>query len=316
MQHRSPVNSGIEEMESAVVCYREYAPRAALRAHIRAFFSFVPADGTGSPRRHLTREVRFAAGESFSAPLFADASTSIVFDLGTTCGTNGVWGGASDGAPRSRVIGAMSHVGASGPTSGLPAMVGVYFHPARATAFMRLPLSELTDRIATVADVWGAAATDLPDELDALDEAARIDRLERELERQFEHQCGPRTSIDVPGIAECVSRSGGRASIAWLADAAGVSRQRLARVFREAVGVSPKVFSRLARFRAALAYAGAGEQIAWAPVAAALGYADQSHMIADFREFSSLTPQQLASGRVFHPFIERLRRAPNPDAAR
>ena len=38
-------------------------------------------------------------------------------------------------------------------------------------------------------------------------------------------------------------------------------------------------------------------------VATELGYADQSHMIAEFRELSSLTPDTLASHRWFHPFI-------------
>jgi hypothetical protein len=36
-----------------------------------------------------------------------------------------------------------------------------------------------------------------------------------------------------------------------------------------------------------------------------MGYADQSHMIAEFRQFSGLTPQTLASRQWFHPFIER-----------
>lgn len=43
----------------------------------------------------------------------------------------------------------------------------------------------------------------------------------------------------------------------------------------------------------------------WARVAMELGYADQSHMIAEFREFSSLTPHMLATERWWHPFIER-----------
>jgi AraC-like DNA-binding protein len=50
-------------------------------------------------------------------------------------------------------------------------------------------------------------------------------------------------------------------------------------------------------------YAGAGAGVPWARVAAELGYADQSHMIAEFRELSGLTPDALATGRWFHPFI-------------
>jgi AraC-like DNA-binding protein len=89
-----------------------------------------------------------------------------------------------------------------------------------------------------------------------------------------------------------------------MAEAAGVSRQALTRTFREEVGVSPKLYCMLARYQSGLAFAGCGKSVDWARVAAELGYADQSHMIGEFRRFSSLTPQQLASGRWFHPFIE------------
>jgi AraC-like DNA-binding protein len=80
----------------------------------------------------------------------------------------------------------------------------------------------------------------------------------------------------------------------------------LTRVFRERVGLAPKSYCNLARFQAGLAYAGR-DGIDWAQAAAALGYADQSHMIAEFRRFSGLTPQTLAAGRWFNPFIERAR---------
>lgn len=99
-------------------------------------------------------------------------------------------------------------------------------------------------------------------------------------------------------------------SIDSLATAAGVSRQQLTRVFRERVGVSPKVYCRLARFQSALAYARAGDSIDWARVASEVGYADQSRMIAEFRQFSSLTPHMLATERWFHPFIERAKWTP------
>jgi AraC-like DNA-binding protein len=66
--------------------------------------------------------------------------------------------------------------------------------------------------------------------------------------------------------------------------------------------VTAKLYCRLTRFRAALSSA-AAESPNWAEAAAELGYADQSHMIAEFREFSSLTPARLLSERRFHPFV-------------
>ena len=70
---------------------------------------------------------------------------------------------------------------------------------------------------------------------------------------------------------------------------AGVSRQHLARAFAHHVGVSPKTFARVMRFRRAIAIARGGRE-GWAELAEELGYFDQSHLIADFREFAGETP--------------------------
>jgi AraC-like DNA-binding protein len=91
--------------------------------------------------------------------------------------------------------------------------------------------------------------------------------------------------------------------VSALAEAAGVSRQHLTRVFRDVVGLSPKRYCRIARFQAGLAYADTAHEVEWCVAALDLGYADQSHMIAEFREMSGLTPASLATGRWFHPFI-------------
>jgi AraC-like DNA-binding protein len=71
------------------------------------------------------------------------------------------------------------------------------------------------------------------------------------------------------------------------------------------VGVTRKLYARLARFQWSLAYAAAGEPADGAHAALALGYADQSHWIAEFKEFSGLTPHRFAARRWFHPFVER-----------
>jgi AraC-like DNA-binding protein len=73
------------------------------------------------------------------------------------------------------------------------------------------------------------------------------------------------------------------------------------------IGISPKLYCRLARFQPGLRYAGCRGSVDWAHAALELGFADQSHLIAEFRQFSGLTPQELASKDWFHPFIERVR---------
>jgi len=291
-----------EQPDRPVACYREFAPREDLREHVRAFFSFGPPSDAGSPAtRRVTLQILLASSDPFVAPSFADPNPSIVVNLARRLGPDRVWGNA--GALSAHVLGPMTAV-APPPPRGHTVMVGVYLQPARANSLTGLPLSELTNRVLSLDDIWGPTGAGLPEELDAMSEAARIDRLESEVLQRMGRRREPGTRIDVPRLAGWVRRSRGRVSVEQLAEAAGVSRQRLTRVFHEVAGVSPKMYCRLARFHSALGFAAAGERGAWAGVAAALGYADQSHMIAEFREFSSLTPQQIADALVVHPFIE------------
>jgi AraC-like DNA-binding protein len=287
---------------SIVACYREFAPHPALQGSVRALFSFTPR-AEPNPSRRITFEMRCGADDACPSPMFADGNGSIVFDLGTIFQPDGTWRD-SVAALGGKVIGAM-RCGRAPSSVGLPAAVGAYLHPAQLSHVAHVPSLELTDRILLVDELWGGSASELSEQLATLNESARLDLLENALLRQTVEPRERGSAVDVRGLAACIVRRAGRVSIASLATAAGVSRQQLTRVFRERVGVSPKTYCRLARFQSALAYVRAGDPIDWARVASEVGYADQSHMIAEFRQFSSLTPHMLASERWLHPFIER-----------
>lgn len=68
------------------------------------------------------------------------------------------------------------------------------------------------------------------------------------------------------------------------------------REFRQRVGVSPKTLSRIARFQNLLRLSGRDASRSWSDLAAASGYADQAHLVREFREFSGTTP----TGRPGH----------------
>jgi AraC-like DNA-binding protein len=290
-------------MTGVVVEYREFAPCEALREYVDRFFSFAPLDI--SCRRAVIREVRFSEKDSFCSPLFADAQVSMVFSFEQSCAPGRPWhfGGS---VPRGDVIGPVTVAGTTSREE-LPEMLGVYFRAGRSSAFTGLPACELTDQIVPLANMRIAGLSDLLAELGAIKEASRIDRLESALLARLEKAQESERLPQVNRLAECVLRSHGRLTVDDMANAAGVSRQHLTRVFRTNVGVTPKLFCRLVRFHAGLGYASCGKKVDWARAALELGYSDQSHMIAEFREFSSFTPEGLARKRYFHPFIERAR---------
>ena len=86
----------------------------------------------------------------------------------------------------------------------------------------------------------------------------------------------------------------GRVNIETLAASLGRSRRQLERVFEREVGLAPKFLARIARFQHAYGLA-RGEAPDWSAVAAEAGYADQAHLIRDFRAFADTTPVSLCT---------------------
>ena len=85
-----------------------------------------------------------------------------------------------------------------------------------------------------------------------------------------------------------MSEDGG-VSVDGLARRCGWSARSLERRFRHAVGLPPKLFSRIVRFQRVFAAARAGKPD-WAGLAIDCGYYDQAHLNRDFREFTGSSP--------------------------
>jgi hypothetical protein len=188
-------------MPHPIAWYREFAPCKALQGHIHAVFSFVPGPFAAPPRRPLLREIAFSDA-AFCSPQFADGHVSMVFELGRTCDGNGHWCLDSVGL-RGTLIGPMTAVGRI-EGGDRPEMLGVYFRPAQVAPFVRVAISELTDRAVTIDDLWGPTGRRLPSELCDLDEAGRIDRLESVLLARLGNGRQRTGALDVAGLAASV----------------------------------------------------------------------------------------------------------------
>ena len=67
---------------------------------------------------------------------------------------------------------------------------------------------------------------------------------------------------------------------------AGLSRRRFTQLFREQVGLTPKLYCRLHRFQDVVGKLTSGGLVDWADVALDGGYCDQAHLAHEFRAFS------------------------------
>jgi AraC-like DNA-binding protein len=102
-------------------------------------------------------------------------------------------------------------------------------------------------------------------------------------------------------IARAVARitaTGGIASMADVAGAGATSPRWLERHFPAVVGVSPKRFARLVRFRRALAALEPGARGGGVALALEHGFYDQAHFIAEFRAFAGDAPRRFVEQRL------------------
>jgi AraC-like DNA-binding protein len=161
-------------------------------------------------------------------------------------------------------------------------------------AVLGVPASAVAGRIVALEDLWGAAATRrlfdrLADARDTVDAAAILDSA---IAERFAITDGRRARAQLALDAADRLTS---ANVNAVAVDLGVSERQLRRVFRETIGVSPKTFAKLTRFHRALRAVREDVHASWASIAAAVGYYDQAHLIADFRAIAGVTPRALLS---------------------
>ncbi|HZT94721.1 MAG TPA: helix-turn-helix domain-containing protein [Gaiellaceae bacterium] len=115
---------------------------------------------------------------------------------------------------------------------------------------------------------------------------ARFAALDRELGRRLAEARPP--DAGVVFAWERLRATHGTARVGALASELAWSRKRVAARFREQIGLPPKAAARLLRFERARELAGT---MSWGEVAFACGFADQPHLIAEFRAFTGRTPE-------------------------
>jgi AraC-like DNA-binding protein len=187
-------------------------------------------------------------------------------------------------------------------------MMGVHFKPGGAACVLGMPAGEMTDRVVGLDSVSGRAGLELREALlDSPTPTGKSAVLESFLLRLAKR--GRSRSPAIRHALRQFSTESGMLSIASVANELGWSHKHLVQRFRDEVGLTPKRFCRIQRFRAVLQAIEQQRQVAWADLACACGYFDQAHFIREFRDFSGLSPSLYLTQRG-----EYLGYVPVPDA--
>jgi AraC-like DNA-binding protein len=184
-------------------------------------------------------------------------------------------------------------------TATLQHIISVVFWPGGTHEFFDVPAEAFYDAVVPLEQVWGAEAPWLRDRLlDAPTPAEKFQVLEAALLRRRSER--RQLHAAVRHALGRFRRDAHIDSVRTVTQETGVSRRHLARLFREQVGITPKLYCRIHRFQRVVHRIGKGAGVDWADVALAGGYCDQAHLAHEFRAFSGMTPSDYAASERPH----------------
>jgi len=253
----------------------------------------------GLPLRGLVRAITYQAGEQPQASvekILPSAGTSLWINL-----NRDEFRSYSDTGQVIRVPGAML----AGPTSRASviefeqgrAHVSVTFALGAAACFFAPSLELIQDQQVPLDLEWGRPGASLRERL--LEAATPRDVLDVMEDVLLSRMTGPLAPDPL------VAAAGGGLSagipVGEVAAALGVLPRTLRRRFTAQVGLSPKRFARVQRLQRVVRDLDGQVQVDWAAVAARHGYADQPHLVEEFRQLVGVTPTEYLRSRIDGP---------------
>lgn len=247
--------------------YREIQPVAALRSVVHCYWTLrAEADSEGARER-----------------IVPDGCAEIILNRGSAFRRHGAEG--SHVQARSLVVGQLEGPIAIQSTGSID-LIGIRFEPQGLFRLLGVPMHELNGEDLCLGQVDDGLRRELEEAVGTSPVERRVDAVQAVL---F-HRLDGRAGRGLVGAAVELVEAGTRGT-ADLARRLGVHRRSLERAFRTEVGLTPKTLARIRRVQRVLACLdGGGGVRGWAEVARAHGYADQSHLIRDFRRLVGTTP--------------------------
>lgn len=179
---------------------------------------------------------------------------------------------------------------------------GIRLYPETFLQLLGQPTRELLNNTEAVEDVFGEDISALTERITmAPDNEARVEICNRFFLRLLTRR-QPRSNY----LAEAVRQArqlGAQASAEALSRVVFVGERQLQRAFSEQIGISPKRYGRLVRFVQAARMPLQNPDLSWTDVSYDCGYADQAHLIRDFRTFTGENPSAILRDPVMRQMM-------------
>ncbi len=170
--------------------------------------------------------------------------------------------------------------------------MGLSFYPNALKSVFRFDADELTDTCADLREVSKKQDLYLLDQLMSANSAShQIEYLSAYLLAQIS-KSNPHQDRPMQYALSQMIKSEGSVSLKELQQKLIITERSFERKFKHYVGISPKLFSRICRFQASLNQLRTNRFGKLSDIAFDNGYADQSHFIRVFKEFSGSVPDR------------------------
>jgi AraC-like DNA-binding protein len=197
---------------------------------------------------------------------------------------------STDELPHSIIVGPkLSRVDLSMGHNMLIIYVG--FRPGGLHRLLGIPMYELMDQSFESSLILGKEIEQITEQLyEACDFDTMMSIVQNYLLRKVRYL---KKSLPVDQALLYIQQKRSLPNIDELARQACISVRQLERQCNERIGMPPKVFARLVRFSKAWHMRENNPHLSWLQIAHACDFADQMHMIRDFKDFAGVTPTLL-----------------------
>lgn len=185
-------------------------------------------------------------------------------------------------------------------------MIILILHPNALHALFALNASDLTDTCLDMQSysVHSKAVGSALIASATTEERVRI--MEAFLLRQASQAKGDQ---EIQHMTSFIMNSNGSLPVKHLQARIEMSERTFERKFIRQVGVPPKLFSKIIRFSSSIRQIDIGDYSKLSDIAYENGYADQSHFVRSFKEFTSITPRaykkkQIEENKQFDGFVQ------------
>ncbi|WP_353070476.1 helix-turn-helix domain-containing protein [Tunturibacter empetritectus] len=168
-------------------------------------------------------------------------------------------------------------------TAGVEELAGIVIRPGGFTGLFNERADLLFRQSAALEDVWRGTqvAADVSNLQTPIQKLRHLDEELSRLVQARSHRS------EIANYAVHLFRNKGL-SVSKCAHSIGISERWLSQIFREEVGIAPRLWCRIQRFQDITRSLRDGTKVPLADLASSCGYYDQSHFANDFRAFAGL----------------------------